>query len=74
MNYHIILFKIEGHETWRISVKKDIRDFIKDIDVKTFPIITDTKLYLVDKISGDISLDPLKHVLQSPRKKSKSKK
>ncbi len=53
--YYLTLFKIEGHSTWRASLKIDIHAFdaewTKGINP---PKITEKKLFKVNRITGEI--------------------
>ncbi len=56
LEYFINLFKVEGHGTWRISVHAKAGDFerLLGIDGTKKPVITDKKILIVDRVTGDI--------------------
>lgn len=49
--YKLILFKIKGHRTWRVT---NYNDFQKSI-LKTAQV-THAKMIQIDRLSGDIKL------------------
>ncbi len=53
----IIMFKIEGHETWRVSLyknKQDLERYLQNPLNSNHPKITERKWFIVDKINGTI--------------------
>lgn len=55
--YYITLFKIEGHSTWRCSIKATPTAFDEEIEkTKGFPKITARKVYRVDRKTGGVKL------------------
>lgn len=55
---YIVLFKIEGHTTWRVSqypVKEAFDSYLKA--QLSHPSVTDRVWYKVDKIKGKITLE-----------------
>lgn len=48
------LFKIEGHNTYRVLLNKHEADFTRQIASPNFPKITERKVFIVDKINGTI--------------------
>lgn len=53
--YYLTLFKIEGHTTYRGHFAADKATFDKQLQPNT-PAITERKLYRVDRITGEITL------------------
>lgn len=57
--YYMTMFKIEGHETWRINVGGTPESFRKSILTAfpgggKIPKITAKKIYRVDRMTGEI--------------------
>jgi len=52
--YYITLYKIEGHDTWRIDVARHAQGFDEAWKIGKHPNITARKDLKVDRITGEI--------------------
>lgn len=53
--YYLTVFRIEGHTTWRTHLTEHEKGFEKQEKSLNFPMVTDKKTYIVDKVTGDIT-------------------
>jgi len=53
--YFITLFKIEGHEQWRLNSAVSAEGFDEEAKRNKYPKITDRKVFVVDRITGEMS-------------------
>lgn len=49
LTYEFVLFKIKGHETWRLNNVASMKDINPDI-------ITEQKKMVVDRITGEVTV------------------
>lgn len=55
MVYFLTLFKIEGHQTFRASLKSDADGFDREVkNTVNYPKITEKKIIKIDRITGNI--------------------
>ncbi len=55
--YYVTLFKIEGHETWRVHTGSNPDDL--DSQLKggnTVPKVTERKVQKIDRLTGEIEM------------------
>lgn len=61
--YCLVLFKIEGHETWRSSLMGKKEDFERTfaMDVKSNkPKVTENKFFIIDRLTGKVKEEKIK--------------
>lgn len=52
----LILFKVEGHETYRAVTKSSEDQFDKEVAIqKNHPKITEKKIFVVDRLNGTVN-------------------
>lgn len=52
--YFVIIYKLEGHETWRVHSGRSIEGFEKQAINNKWPKITERNTIEVDRITGQI--------------------
>lgn len=55
--YYLTMFKIEGHETWRVQLHPTPEGFAAEIaKAINMPKVTEKKVHRIDRITGEITL------------------
>lgn len=55
--YYLTMFKLEGHKTWRVDIKRDAGGFDREWKkVKNAPKVTEKKIIRINKITGELDI------------------
>lgn len=49
------LFKIAGHSTYRLLITHDEKEWVTHTHSPNFPVVTERKVFIVEKITGTIT-------------------
>lgn len=56
-HYYVTLFKLKDHKTWHAHMARTANGFVNQTTGMNHQIITDKKVYKIDRMTGELSLN-----------------